>query len=171
MALASSQCLATPAAAGAEGNIMDPIGASNSWRWFGYENSWVVLDGSFHAVGDRRWALGRAACNQCLRHGPLRLPQRCVAASGKNRQLLSDQWIDEARRPTKPEPIYGYMNGSQPPTGSAGRAPRPPNLPMSATAPTWSMSIGARCRRRGSLDRPEAIDGFLKRLLAAIDHG
>src|SRR5258706_95727 len=26
-------------------DIMDPIGASNSWRWFGYENSWVVLDG------------------------------------------------------------------------------------------------------------------------------
>jgi len=26
--------------------IMDPIGASNSWRWFGYENSWVVLDGN-----------------------------------------------------------------------------------------------------------------------------
>jgi hypothetical protein len=25
---------------------MDPIGASNTWRWFGYENSWVVLDGN-----------------------------------------------------------------------------------------------------------------------------
>jgi len=25
---------------------MDPIGASNTWRWFGYENSWIVLDGS-----------------------------------------------------------------------------------------------------------------------------
>src|SRR6185295_16717542 len=25
--------------------IMDPIGASASWRWFGYENSWIVLDG------------------------------------------------------------------------------------------------------------------------------
>jgi len=26
--------------------IMDPIGASSTWRWFGYENSWIVLDGS-----------------------------------------------------------------------------------------------------------------------------
>lgn len=25
--------------------IMDPIGASNTWRWYGYENSWVELDG------------------------------------------------------------------------------------------------------------------------------
>ena len=25
--------------------VMDPIGASNTWRWHGYENSWVTLDG------------------------------------------------------------------------------------------------------------------------------
>ena len=25
--------------------IMDPIGASNTWRWYGYDNSWVILDG------------------------------------------------------------------------------------------------------------------------------
>src|SRR3989449_2220716 len=25
--------------------IMDPIGASNTWRWFGYDNAWVVIDG------------------------------------------------------------------------------------------------------------------------------
>jgi CubicO group peptidase (beta-lactamase class C family) len=25
--------------------VMDPIGASQTWRWFGYENSWVLIDG------------------------------------------------------------------------------------------------------------------------------
>ena len=25
--------------------VMDPIGASNTWRWHGYENSWVNVDG------------------------------------------------------------------------------------------------------------------------------
>ncbi|MGI9544172.1 MAG: serine hydrolase domain-containing protein, partial [Cyclobacteriaceae bacterium] len=25
--------------------IMDPIGASSTWRWYGYENSWVNVDG------------------------------------------------------------------------------------------------------------------------------
>jgi len=24
---------------------MDPIGASDSWRWYGYENSWINIDG------------------------------------------------------------------------------------------------------------------------------
>src|SRR5258708_40112126 len=25
--------------------VMDPIGASNTWRWYGYEHSWITLDG------------------------------------------------------------------------------------------------------------------------------
>ena len=32
--------------------VMDPIGASPTWRWFGYDNSWIVLDGQLvQAVG------------------------------------------------------------------------------------------------------------------------
>ena len=40
--------------------IMDPIGASNSWRWFGYENSWVVLDGNLmqSVTGGGHWGGG-----------------------------------------------------------------------------------------------------------------
>jgi hypothetical protein len=38
---------------------MDPIGASTTWRWYGYENSFVNVDGSMmqsvsgggHSVG------------------------------------------------------------------------------------------------------------------------
>ena len=26
--------------------IMDPIGASTTWGWYGYENSWVNVDGT-----------------------------------------------------------------------------------------------------------------------------
>jgi CubicO group peptidase (beta-lactamase class C family) len=25
--------------------IMDPIGASTTWRWFGYDHAWVNIDG------------------------------------------------------------------------------------------------------------------------------
>ena len=39
--------------------VMDPIGASNSWRWHGYRNSWLTIDGAEDAVGQRRWSLGR----------------------------------------------------------------------------------------------------------------
>ena len=27
--------------------VMDPIGASSTWRWYGYENSWVNIDGNW----------------------------------------------------------------------------------------------------------------------------
>ncbi|MDX1494745.1 MAG: serine hydrolase, partial [Longimicrobiales bacterium] len=26
-------------------HVMDPIGATNTWRWYGYDNSWITLDG------------------------------------------------------------------------------------------------------------------------------
>ncbi len=90
-------------------NIMDPIGATSTWSWFGYENSWVVLDGSpvQSVTGGGHWGggmyinaydMGRFGY-LTLRHG-----------KWKDRQLLSNQWIDQALTPTKPEPIYGYMN-------------------------------------------------------------
>ena len=89
--------------------IMDPIGASDTWRWFGYENSWIVLDGSpvqsvtggGHFGGGmfiNAYDMGRFGY-LTLRHG-----------RWKDRQLLSNQWIDRALTPTKPEPTYGFMN-------------------------------------------------------------
>ena len=39
---------------------MDPIGASSSWHWEGYENSWVEIDGQrMHSVpGGGHWGGG-----------------------------------------------------------------------------------------------------------------
>ncbi|MCA1639973.1 MAG: serine hydrolase [Acidobacteria bacterium] len=41
-------------------NVMDEIGASNTWRWFGYENSWIVLDGAIvqSVSGGGHWGGG-----------------------------------------------------------------------------------------------------------------
>ena len=40
--------------------IMEPIGASSTWRWYGYDNSWVEIDGQrFQAVtGGGHWGGG-----------------------------------------------------------------------------------------------------------------
>src|SRR5438477_1657946 len=40
--------------------LMDPIGASSTWRWFGYENSWIVLDGGAvqSVTGGGHWGGG-----------------------------------------------------------------------------------------------------------------
>ena len=45
LALAALNILRRPLPQVLKEKIMDPIGASNTWRWFGYDNAWVVIDG------------------------------------------------------------------------------------------------------------------------------
>jgi CubicO group peptidase (beta-lactamase class C family) len=88
---------------------MDPIGASPSWRWFGYENSWIVLDGKIvQAVGGGgHWGGGMfISANDMARFGYLTLRR----GKWKDKQLLSDQWVTWALTPTPAQPTYGFMN-------------------------------------------------------------
>jgi len=150
--------------------IMDPIGASNSWRWFGYENSWVVLDGSLmqSVTGGGHWGGGMYInAYDMARFGYLTLRR----GKWKDRQLLSEQWIDQARTPTRPEPIYGYMNWFL----NTDRK-RWPSAPATAFAHSGNGTNLVYVDPEHDLVAVvrwidgEAIDGFLKRLLAAIDH-
>jgi CubicO group peptidase (beta-lactamase class C family) len=45
MALAALQVWRRPLPEVLREEVMEPIGASSTWRWYGYENSWVDLDG------------------------------------------------------------------------------------------------------------------------------
>jgi CubicO group peptidase (beta-lactamase class C family) len=90
-------------------NIMDPIGASNTWRWYGYENSWIVLDGVAvqSATGGGHWGGGMFIhAYDMARFGYLTLRR----GKWKNQQILSDQWVRQALTPTAAQPTYGFMN-------------------------------------------------------------
>lgn len=89
--------------------VMDPIGASNTWRWTGYRNAWIVLDG--HPVqsvsGGGHWGGGLFInAYDMARFGLLTLHR----GNWNGRQLLSEQWIRQATTPTPAQPTYGYMN-------------------------------------------------------------
>ena len=86
MALASLMVWRRPLPQVLKELVMDPIGASNSWRWYGYDNSWVVLDGA-RAIGGRRRPLGRRPDHQLARHGALRVAH---AAQGKLEREATD---------------------------------------------------------------------------------
>jgi CubicO group peptidase (beta-lactamase class C family) len=89
--------------------IMDPIGASTTWRWYGYENSWVVIDGApvQSMTGGGHWGGGMIInAYDMARFGYLGLHR----GKWKDRQLLSTQWIERATTPTPVQPTYGYMN-------------------------------------------------------------
>lgn len=90
-------------------HVMDPIGASRTWRWYGYDNSWIVLDGvPVQSVsGGGHWGGGMfiSAYDQA-RFGLLTL-RRGVWAG---RQILSERWVRMALTPTPAQTDYGFMN-------------------------------------------------------------
>jgi CubicO group peptidase (beta-lactamase class C family) len=89
--------------------IMDPIGASDTWRWTGYENSFVILDGQImqSVSGGSHWGGGMmlSAWDQA-RFGYLTLRNGNWAGS----QLIPEAWIAKSRTPTPANPGYGFMN-------------------------------------------------------------
>lgn len=88
--------------------IMDPIGASPTWRWHGYRNSWVELDGlRIQSVsGGGHFGGGMfISTRDHARFGLLMLRRGLWG----ERRLLSDAWFDAIREPTPVRPDYGLM--------------------------------------------------------------
>jgi CubicO group peptidase (beta-lactamase class C family) len=89
--------------------IMDPIQASTTWRWYGYENSFVVIDGQIiqSVSGGGHWGGGMIInARDMARFGYLTLHK----GKWQGKQLLSESWVNQATTPTGAEPTYGYMN-------------------------------------------------------------
>jgi len=89
--------------------IMDPIGASTTWRWNGYRNSWIVLDGQpvQSVSGGGHWGGGMFINAYDMgRWGLLTLHR----GNWNGKQLISEQWVRQALTPTPVQPTYGYMN-------------------------------------------------------------
>jgi len=89
-------------------NIMDPIGASPTWRWFGYDNSMVIVDGvNVQSVSGGGHFGGGIFINSedHARFGLLFL--RDGVWDGD--RLISSEWIKKIRVPSYNNPSYGYM--------------------------------------------------------------
>ena len=89
--------------------IMDPIGASSTWRWNGYRNAWIVLDGQpvQSVSGGGHWGGGMFINAYDMgRFGLLTLHR----GNWNGRQLISEQWVKQSLTPTTANTGYGYMN-------------------------------------------------------------
>ena len=88
--------------------IMDPIGASSTWRWYGYDNSWVNMDGqmmqSVSGGGHFGGGIFINALDQA-RFGLLFLRK----GKWKNQQLISSTWVDAVGQPSAANKSYGLM--------------------------------------------------------------
>jgi CubicO group peptidase (beta-lactamase class C family) len=89
--------------------VFDRIGASTTWRWFGYENSWIVLDGlPVQSVsGGGHWGGGMFInAYDMARFGYLGLNR----GRWKEHQVIPEQWLEWSLTPTPVQPSYGFMN-------------------------------------------------------------
>lgn len=149
--------------------IMDPIGASPTWRWHGYENSWVVIDGELmQAVsGGGHWGGGMfISARDQARFGYFLLNR----GNWNGAQILSENWIQMARTPTEANKGYGFMNWFL-----NTDQERLPSAPESAVVHLGNgtnmiyldeendLVVVARWIQGG------AMDGFIQRILAAIN--
>jgi CubicO group peptidase (beta-lactamase class C family) len=149
--------------------VMDPIGASRSWRWYGYDDSWVVLDGmAIQSVsGGGHWGGGMfiSALDQA-RFGYLTLRR----GRWGGRQLLSERWVRLALTPTPAQPTYGFMNWflnterklwPSAPASSFAHLGNGTNLVW--VDPEHDLVVVARWIENG------AVDEFLGKVLAAVE--
>ena len=115
--------------------IMDRIGASNTWQYHGYDNSYARINGKqmVSVSGGTRWGGGLwINTRDEARFGYLFLRQ----GRWKNKQIISEDWIRKATTPGALGPDYGYLwwlnTRKQYPNAPA------PVLPRWATAQTRS---------------------------------
>ena len=148
--------------------VMDPIGASNTWRWHGYENSWVTLDGlKMQSVGGGgHWGGGMwISARDQARFGYFTLRR----GKWKGEQLLSEAWFQMATTPTKARHGYGFMNFFLN-TGKEMLPSAPENTfchlgsgtNMICVLPDQDLVVVARWIKR------DADNEFIKRVLASI---
>jgi CubicO group peptidase (beta-lactamase class C family) len=147
--------------------VMDPIDASPTWRWHGYDNSWVTVDGAkMQSVsGGGHWGGGMfISTRDHARFGYLF--QR--GGKWKERQIISKKWIELASTPTPVQPTYGYMNWYL--NTARKQFPSAPESSIfflgNGTNMIWidrdhDMVVVVRWQSQ--------VDGVIKRVLAALD--
>ena len=88
--------------------IMDPIGASTTWRWHGYDHSWTLVDGiKMQSVSGGGHSGGGIFINT-LDHARFGL---LFLNNGKwnDQQLISEDWVKAVQQPSQANESYGYM--------------------------------------------------------------
>ncbi|MDT8369486.1 MAG: serine hydrolase [Longimicrobiales bacterium] len=111
LALAATSVVRRPLPELVRERVMDPIGASPTWRWHGYDNSWIPLDGSRVQVvsGGGHWGGGLfISARDQARFGLFTLRRGTWAGE----ELLPEAWFDMATTPGTAQGggEYGFMN-------------------------------------------------------------
>ena len=149
--------------------VMDPIGASDTWEWHGYESSWTEIEGeSVQSVsGGGHWGGGFfISSRDHARFGQLFSNQ----GAWDGQQLISESWIDQATTPAPIQSNYGFMWWL-----NTGRE-QFPSAPASSFFALGAASTSVIWVDPGSgivavtrwVDGTEHVDEFIRLVLAAV---
>jgi len=89
-------------------SIMQPIGASDTWSWVGYDTAWIDLLGRRvqSVPGGSHWGGGVSISSMDqVRIGELLLND----GAANQRRVVSSDWIERMRTPCALAPFYGYL--------------------------------------------------------------
>ena len=147
--------------------IMDPIGASDTWSWLGYINSWVEVDGQPmpSVSGGAHWGGGLLISARDHARVGLLMMRRGLWG---DQRLLSETWIDACTTPCPLNPSYGYLWWLNGDGRHVPSAPRSSYFAMGVGSnviwidPTLDLVVILRW-----IDKP-SLDGFASRLMKAI---
>lgn len=109
LALAATAVWRRPLPEVLDEHVMTPIGASRTWQWLGYDNSWITLNGHRVQVvsGGSHWGGGMFInAYDLARLGLLTLR----GGAWGDRQVVPAEWIERSRVPGVANPGYGFMN-------------------------------------------------------------
>jgi CubicO group peptidase (beta-lactamase class C family) len=168
LALAATNLWRRPLPEVLQEHLMGPIGASSTWRWNGYDNAWITLDGRpvQSVSGGGHWGGGMFINAWDMARFGLLTQRRGVWGDTR---ILSEEWVRLSLTPTVPQPTYGYMNWflntdrkwmPSAPASAFGHVGNGTNLVF--VAPEQDLVIVVRWIENG------AIDEFLGKALGAI---
>ena len=149
-------------------NVMNPIGASNTWAWTGYQNAWIVVDGKMMQSVSGGGHFGGGLFMNAYdmgRFGLLTLRK----GNWNGKQILSEDWIRKATTPTPANTGYGFMNYFL----NTNRKMYP-SAPASAYAHIGNGTNAIYVDQENDLVAvvrwidDKSMDGFLQRLLGAL---
>lgn len=104
--------------------IMNPIGASDTWRYIPYPVATADIDGADmpSVSGGTRWGGGlRISARDMARFGYLYARQ----GRWQDRQIVSPDWVKQATTPDPVGPDYGYLWWLNTGTSQSGKKPWP----------------------------------------------
>ena len=170
LALAALHVLRRPLPDVLREEVMEPIGASSTWRWHGYDNSWIDLDGRKvqSMTGGGHWGGGMFInAWDMARFGYLFLRNGSVEGPADRLREVDSRWRGRRGRQTAD---YGYMNWFL----NTGRKPLP-SVPESSVTfrgngqniiyVDWQNDLVVVVRWIGG---GNALDEFLGKVVRAI---